>query len=52
MLQKLSGLQKKHVQQELDRWEHGEEKAAPKVPLEEMARRIRERYDFREEDVL
>jgi hypothetical protein len=52
LLQKLSDLQKKHVQEELDRWERGEEKAAPRIPLDEVARRIRERYDFREEDIL
>ena len=52
LLQKLSQLQKKHVQEELDRWERGEDKAAPRVPLDEVARRIKERYDFREEDVL
>jgi len=52
LLRKLSELQKKHVQEELDQWERGEEKKAPRVPLEEVARRIRDRYDFREEDVL
>lgn len=52
VLQKLSGLQKKHVQEELDKWEKGEEKSGPKVSLEEMARRIKDRYDFREDDVL
>ncbi len=52
LLQKLGELQKKHTQAELDQWEKGEEKAAPKMPLEEVTRRIRERYDFNEEDVL
>jgi hypothetical protein len=52
VLQKLSGLQKKHVQEELDQWEKGEEKAAPRVPLDELAKRIKDRYDFREDDVL
>ena len=52
LLQKLSGLQKKHVQEELDRWERGEEKAAPRVPLEEVAKRIKDRYNFRDEDIL
>lgn len=52
LLQKLSGLQKKHAQDEMDKWEKGEEKAAPRVPLDELARRIRDRYNFREEDVL
>lgn len=52
LLQKLSDLQKKHVQEELDRWEKGEEKPGPRIPLEELTRRIRERYDFEEKDVL
>jgi hypothetical protein len=52
LLQKISELQKKNVQEELDHWQRGEEKTAPRVPLEEVARRIRERYDFREEDIL
>ena len=52
LLRKLSDLQKKHVQEELDQWERGDEKKAPRVPLEEVARRIRDRYDFREEDIL
>ena len=49
---KLAALQKKHVQEELDQWERGEDTIPSRMPLEEVTRRIRERYDFREEDVL
>jgi hypothetical protein len=52
LLEKLSALQKKHVQEELDQWERGEDRIPQRMPLEDVTRRIRERYDFREEDVL
>lgn len=52
LLEKLSALQKKHVQEELDQWERGEDKIPRRMPLEEIARRIRQRYDFREDDIL
>jgi len=51
-LQKLSALQKKHIQEELDQWERGEDKIPGRMPLEEVTRRIKKRYDFREDDVL
>jgi hypothetical protein len=49
---KLTELQKKYIQGELDQWERGEDGVVRKVPLEELTRRIKERYDFREEDVI
>jgi hypothetical protein len=52
LVKKLSALQKKHVQEELDQWERGEDKIPSRMPLDEVTRRIKERYDFREEDVL
>lgn len=52
MTQKLTALQKKHIQEELDQWEQGEDKIPQRAPLEVITRRIRERYDYREEDVL
>ena len=52
LLEQLSALQKKHVKEELDQWERGEDKIPGRKPLEEITRRIRQRYDFREEDVL
>jgi hypothetical protein len=52
LTKKLGALQKKHIQEELDQWERGEDKIPQRAPLEVITRRIRERYDFREEDVL
>jgi hypothetical protein len=52
LLEQLSALQKKHVKEELDQWERGEDKIPGRTPLEEITRRIRKRYDFREEDIL
>ncbi|MBS1601233.1 MAG: DUF4407 domain-containing protein, partial [Bacteroidetes bacterium] len=52
LLEKLAALQKKHVQEELDQWERGEDRIPQRMPLTEVTRRIRERYDFREEDIL
>ena len=51
-LQKLTALQKKHIQEELDQWERGEDKIPPRMPLEDLTRRIRQRYHFREDDVI
>jgi hypothetical protein len=52
LLQKLAELQKKHVQEELDQWERGEDTIPGRMPLGDVTRRIRQRYDFREEDIL
>ena len=52
LLQKLSELQKKHVQEELDQWEKGTDDIPKRMPLEEVTRRIRQRYDFNEGDIL
>jgi hypothetical protein len=52
LLEQLSALQKKHVKEELDQWERGEDKIPGRMSLGEVTRRIRQRYDFRQEDVL
>lgn len=52
LTKKLSALQKKHIQEELDQWEKGQDNIPSRAPLEVITRRIRERYDFREEDIL
>jgi hypothetical protein len=52
LIQKLAALQKKHIQEELDQWEKGEDTIPIRPTLEETTRRIKERYDFREEDIL
>jgi len=52
VLQQLTDLQKKHVKEELEQWERGEDAIPKRMPLEEVTRRIKERYGFREEDIL
>lgn len=52
MLQQVSGLQKKYIREELDQWERGEDKMPKRMPMEELTKRIRERYGFREDDIL
>ncbi|HMI59561.1 MAG TPA: DUF4407 domain-containing protein, partial [Puia sp.] len=46
LLQKLAELQKKHVQEELDQWERGEDTIPGRMPLGDVTRRITQRYDF------
>jgi len=52
MLQQVTDLQKKHIREELDQWERGEDAIPRRMPMEELTRRIKERYGFREEDIL
>jgi hypothetical protein len=52
LLKKLAALQKKHIQEELDQWEKGQDTIPVRPSLEETTRRIKQRYDFREEDIL
>ncbi len=52
LTRKLGALQKKHIEEELEQWEKGQDNIPPRTPLEVITRRIKERYDFREEDVL
>lgn len=52
LTRKLGALQKKHIEEELDQWEKGQDNIPPRTPLEVITRRIKERYDYREEDVL
>ncbi|HMH21280.1 MAG TPA: DUF4407 domain-containing protein, partial [Puia sp.] len=50
--ERISALQKKHIGVELDRWEKGEGAAPPRPPMDVTVRLIKERYDYREEDIL
>jgi hypothetical protein len=52
LTKKLAALIKKHIQEELDQWERGEDTVPVRPSLEETTRRIKQRYDFREEDIL
>jgi len=52
LLTQLSTLQQKHIQEELDQWERGEDNIPRRMPLEELTRRIRQRYGYDGDDLL
>ncbi|NML21532.1 DUF4407 domain-containing protein [Pseudoflavitalea sp. G-6-1-2] len=53
LVDKLSKLQQKHIDEELDKWERGEWNPKDhRASMDEVMRKIRERYKLNEEDML
>ncbi|MHA4811255.1 DUF4407 domain-containing protein [Flavitalea flava] len=52
LIRKLENLQKKHIQEELDQWETGRKVTPSRESVENLVRRIKDLYDYREEDIL
>jgi hypothetical protein len=52
LMGKLSAIQKKHIQMELDQWEKGQDNIPVRTPLDDITRRIKQRYNYKEEDIL
>ena len=53
LLNQLSELQRKHIREELELWEKGEEsKGKPKPSLDELLKRIREKYHYTDQDLI
>jgi hypothetical protein len=52
LIQKLSSLQQKHIDNELDRWERGERISNDKTAIDDLLRKIKSQYDFKEENIL
>jgi hypothetical protein len=52
VLEELNRLQKKHIREEFDQWERGEDNIPRRMPLQDVTKRIKDRYGFREEDIL
>ncbi|HEX2606762.1 MAG TPA: DUF4407 domain-containing protein [Flavisolibacter sp.] len=53
LVNKLTELQKKHIDEELDKWERGEWDAKDhRASMDEVMRKIRQKYQLGEEDVL
>ena len=51
--EQMSLLQKKHIDEELDKWERGEWSAKDhRSSMDEVMRKIKERYQVKEEDLL
>lgn len=53
LVEKLTKLQQKHIDQELDKWERGEWNAKDhRASMDEVMRKIKEQYQFKDDDLL
>ncbi len=53
LIDKMSALQQKHIDEELDKWERGEWSAKDhRASMDEVMRKIKERYQYNGEDIL
>jgi hypothetical protein len=53
LVSKLTELQKKHIDKELDQWERGEWKPEDhRASMEEVMRKIKQQYQFKDENIL
>ncbi|HEY4147405.1 MAG TPA: DUF4407 domain-containing protein [Chitinophagaceae bacterium] len=53
LVEKMTALQQKHIDEELDKWERGEWSSKDhRASMDEVIRKIKERYNYKEEDLL
>jgi len=52
MIDKLTALQNKHINEEIEQWERGEKPVNNKKALNELAKKLKEQYDFEEENII
>jgi Domain of unknown function (DUF4407) len=53
LVEKMTALQQKHIDEELDKWERGEwSQKDHRASMDEVIRKIKERYKYSEEDLL
>lgn len=52
MIDRLTEMQSKHINQEIEQWERGERPANNKRALNELAKKLKEQYDFAEENLI
>lgn len=52
LIEKLNALQKKHIDKEIEEWERGEKNINTKTSLDELMKKIKAEYDFKEENVI
>lgn len=53
LVEKLTNLQQKHIDRELDKWERGEwNEKDHRASMDEVMRKIKSQYQFRDEDIL
>jgi len=51
LMQKISALQKKHIDAEIDRWDRGEKNPVNRPPINDLMNRIRENYDYEDQQL-
>jgi hypothetical protein len=52
MLDKFTSMQKKNMEVELEKWDRGEKSNGSKLPMNELLKKMKEQYDYMEENVL
>jgi len=52
MIEKLAAMQSKHINEEIEQWERGERSVNNKRALNDLAKKLKEQYDFEEENVI
>jgi len=52
MIEKLTAMQSKHMNEEIEQWERGERSVNNKRALNDLAKKLKEQYDFEEENVI
>jgi hypothetical protein len=52
LIEKLQKLQKKHIEEEIEKWERGEKNISGKTPLNDLIKQIRDNFDYKEENIL
>lgn len=52
LVQRISTLQQKHINSELDRWERGDRLTNDKIAIDELLKKLKNQYDFKEENIL
>jgi len=52
MIEKLAAMQSKHMNEEIEQWERGERSVNNKRALNDLAKKLKEQYDFEEENVI
>jgi hypothetical protein len=52
MLEKFTALQKRHMDDELEKWEHTRTGNSSKMPMNDLMRKIKEQYDYELENVM
>ena len=53
LVEKLTQLQKKHIDTELDKWERGEwDPKDHRASMDEVMRKIKKQYQFKDDDII